>query len=42
MYEQKQGDKDILLVQGAKHGKSIGIAPHIYGETVDDFLKMVI
>ncbi|MBB6218752.1 hypothetical protein HNQ80_004927 [Anaerosolibacter carboniphilus] len=41
MYQQKKGYKDILLVEGAKHAKSIVTAPQAYEEKVDAFLKAV-
>lgn len=42
MYRQKEGPKDILLVKGAKHAKSIVIAPQTYEAKVESFLKTVI
>jgi fermentation-respiration switch protein FrsA (DUF1100 family) len=42
MYRQKEGYKDMLLVEGAKHAKSIVMAPQTYEEKVDAFLKAVI
>ncbi|MFT9497483.1 alpha/beta hydrolase [Anaerosolibacter sp.] len=42
MYREKIGSKDLLLVEGAKHAKSIETAPKTYEEAVDTFLKTVI
>ena len=38
LYQEKTGEKDILLVEGAGHARSYSTAPQLYEKTLDQFL----